>query len=66
MGQTDDVIAELNDEVKFYKASMERIANLFGIESPMQLIARAKNNEQTYVDILVEVIEEKLKAVCTK
>ncbi len=50
------------EDTQFYHDALVRISALFGITDPYQLIGRAKNNEQTYVDILCEVIEEKLAA----
>lgn len=51
-------VKELEDTEEFYKASMVRIAKEFGIDSPLQLIARATDDSQTYVDILLLVIQE--------
>lgn len=43
---------------EFYKKSLERISKAVGITDPIVLISMAKNNDQTYVDILVDYIEE--------
>jgi hypothetical protein len=48
------------EEIDFYKNALARIAGLFDIDSPLELIVRAENNEETYVDILCRVISEKL------
>ncbi len=42
---------------------MQRIANAVGIDIPEQLIMRAKNNEQTLYDILVEYLAERWAAL---
>lgn len=49
---------KLSESIVFYKTSMERIANKFGIDHPLQLIVRAENNQETYVDILLKVVDE--------
>lgn len=54
----EKINAESNEREVFYQKSLERIANAAGITDPIQLIARAENNTETYVDILVRVIEE--------
>ena len=43
-------------ELQYTRDSLARIANLFGIEDPMQLIALADNNEDTYTDLLIKHI----------
>lgn len=53
-------IEELKSEIDFYKKSLERIANEFGIVNPLQLTMNAKNNEENYVDILINIIRKDL------
>ncbi len=52
---------ENKTEIEFYQASLTRVAKAFGINSPLQLMARAKDNEQTYVDILIDLVQEAQK-----
>jgi len=47
-------------EIKFYKKALERIANEFGVVDPIQLIMKAENDEENYVDILIKIIRERL------
>jgi len=57
--ERDDFICremELKKEIVFYQKSFERIANALGIECEFQLYKYVKNNEQTYVDLLLEHI----------
>ena len=49
-----------NDEIDFYRKSLERIANEFDITDPIQLIVKAEDDKETYVDILIKIIREKL------
>lgn len=44
----------LREEKKYLLESMRRMANGMGIEDPIQLIAMAKDDEETYTDILVK------------
>lgn len=44
-------------EIEFYRKSLERICNVIGIDTPLQLIARAENNEENYVDILCRILK---------
>lgn len=46
--------------VEFYQDSMRRIAEVFGIVTPLQLIMAAENNEENYVDILLRSIRNQL------
>lgn len=48
-----------NDDATMRK-TLERICNLFDIQTPLQLMALALNNEETYGDILVRCIEQGL------
>jgi hypothetical protein len=52
----EKTIASLTETLEFYKKSMKRIANAVGIETPLQLIALAENNEENYVDLLLKHI----------
>jgi hypothetical protein len=56
-------VGEMRKTEDFYKQSMTRVAAEFGITSPLQMIARAENNEQTYADILIKIIREQLAAI---
>lgn len=47
-------------DIEFYKKALERIANEIGIFSPLQMMARAENDNETYVDILIKILKEKL------
>lgn len=61
--QIDRLLKRIEAEektVEFYKTGMVKIAEAFGITSIYQLIGRAENNTETYVDILVKIIKEKL------
>ncbi len=54
-------VEDLEKKIKFYKDSLIRIANIFDITDPLQLIAAAENNEETYVDVLIKIIKKKIK-----
>ena len=60
-GVSEDFIDYIqNDAQAFYKVSLKRIAAEFGITTPLQLMARAENDSETYADILIKIIREKL------
>jgi len=45
-------------ELQTLREAMVKIAELHGIVDPIQLIASAQNNEETYADILIREIEK--------
>lgn len=47
------------DELKFYKDALFRIASAFGCESPIKLSVLAENNSEDYVDLLIKYIKKK-------
>ena len=49
--------ARLDSTHERYAEVFRRIAKAIGIESPIELIAQAKNNEQNYAEILADIIE---------
>lgn len=46
----------------FTRKYLTAIANIIGIESPIELIARAENNEENYADILLRILTERYAA----
>lgn len=54
---TDKYYKEKED---FYQESMVRIAKLFGIISPLELVAEAESDNETMMDILIKIIESRL------
>jgi len=56
----DNKIESLNNAIARFEKCFIRIAEAHGLDSPWQLIATAKNNEENYAELLAQYIESQL------
>lgn len=56
-------VAALKADRERYAAVFQRIAKSAGIESPLELIAKAENDEQNYAEILAGCVEARFTAL---
>jgi hypothetical protein len=48
----------LRNDMQAYQNGMTKLATAAGLVTPLELIARAKNNEQTYFDIFADMLRD--------
>lgn len=55
------IIQDQDKSETFYRDSLQRIAAEFGVTSQLMLTVQAENNEETYVDLLLKIIRQRLE-----
>lgn len=57
----EEKIKNLENCKKRYEKCFERIAIAYNIDSPLILVAMAKNDDENYAEILARFVEERQK-----